>query len=186
MTFVKDQDTHSLLVLAAGEGDDVGGGGVLRAEGIAGLALLERRHGRPKQRLGRAHGVAGNVLGRSAEEAPAGVGHEVWLLDDTTGGVGEGEVHDGARVARVEDGSQTTTGREGLDEKLVAGVRMWQAFAISHWTSAGLCKWTLTVTVVDKTGRLVVDRADGLHETIGLGVVTALRLSAVSGAARQP
>lgn len=72
--------------------------------------------GEPKHAAGDAAHIAAGVGGKGGQEASAGFLGEVGLLEYALGAVHVREVHDRARVAAVEDGRQTDTGLQWLDD----------------------------------------------------------------------
>lgn len=148
-----------LVVLAAGEHDHVGG----RHLGLPDLlelflALVVRRP--VEERLG---------AGQHHADVPGGVAHEdlgavaravlpdvVLLQASILGPIREGEVQGGTAVAGVEDGRQTTPGRQRSHHDVM------------HYV------------VDDGTALLEVDRVDALIHTVDLVAVEVLLLSAVA------
>lgn len=72
--------------------------------------------GEPKHAGGDAAHIAAGISGKGGQEASASFLGEVGLLEHALGAVHVWKVHDRSRVAAVEDGRQTDTGLEWLDD----------------------------------------------------------------------
>lgn len=112
--------------------------------------------GEPKHAGGDAAHVTAGIGGKGGQEASAGLLGEVGLLEHALGAVHVRKVHDRARMAAVEDGRQTDTSLQWLDD-----VEM--------------------DLVVDNVAiRLEVDRVDDLVGAVLFVAVEILGLAAVS------
>ena len=104
--------------------------------------------------------VATGVGSEGGQEAGAGLLGKIGLLENALGAVHVGQVHDGARVAAVEDGRQTDTGLQWLDDV------------------------EMDLVVDNVPIGLEVDRVDDLIGAVLLVPVEVLGLAAVSCKAR--
>ncbi|KAG9967275.1 peptidase C14, partial [Aureobasidium melanogenum] len=106
---------RGLVVLATTPHDDISGRSlgalVLFIAVIAPCDLLEQAHSSTRHTAN----VATSIAADNAQQALAGFFGKVGLLEYTLSGIDIWQIQSGARVARVEDGSQSHTGGEILD-----------------------------------------------------------------------
>lgn len=145
-----------LVVLAAGKHDHVG----RRRLGLDGLVVAvvaaQGLVGEAHDGRNDAADVAARVGRDGAQGALARLGGQVGLLEHALGRVDVGQVHGGARVARVENGRKPHAGLKRLDHNVV------------------------NVVVDNVAGRLVIDGINDLVVPIVLVAVQVLGLSSVA------
>ena len=145
-----------LVVLAAGPHDDVGG----RRSRVLGLVVrvvaLVGRLGEAEDGARDATEIAARIGPQGAKQALAGFLGQVGLLEDALGGVDVRQVHDGGRVARVENSRQPHAGLQRLDDAEV------------------------NLVVDDVAGLLEVDGVDDLVVAVVFVAVEVLGLPAVA------
>jgi len=119
-TKAKKGNSRSLIILATTPHNDIGGRGLGPLGILIGLiATSKHRLGDSEYAAGDTPHVTAGVRANGAEKTRAGLLGEVGLLENTFGAVDVGQVHDGARVAAIEDGRQTHSSLERLDDVVV-------------------------------------------------------------------
>lgn len=104
-----------LVVLAAAPANDIGGARLGAHRLLVRLVAVHGMLAEAHEALEHAADVAARVRHGRAEQARAGLLHQVGLFEDALGGVRVGEIEHGARVARVENARQAHAGLQGCD-----------------------------------------------------------------------